>query len=240
MKITICCEDEKLMQKLKKQVNAYFFPIRKIHLISLTREEMKQELQKKGYFCDLLIIPITMKESASVMKLIREVKDRFPTYQLICIGREHDDENYYPELFELNLLYYIYEDKLELLLPRALRLTLDRLEFLVHRCLVCKSNHQILKIPFDDIIYIEREMHTIKIHTKDNCYYIRSKLNELEDALEEYPALIRCHMSFFVNCNYAVTFGNKKFELKNGEIIPVSRKYYQSVKEYVMHSNALD
>ncbi len=121
MKITICCEDEKLMQKLKKQVNAYFFPIQKNHLISLTEEEM-----------------------------------------------------------------------------------------------------------------------TTKIHTKDNCYYIRSKLNELEDALAEYPALIRCHMSFFVNCNYAVTFGNKKFELKNGEIIPVRRKYYQSVKEYVMHSNALD
>ncbi|MDD3361315.1 MAG: LytTR family DNA-binding domain-containing protein [Hespellia sp.] len=240
MKITICCEDEKLMQKLKKQVEDYFFPIRRIYLVTLTREEMKQELQKKSYFCDLLIIPITAKESASVMKLIREVKANFPTYQLICIGREHSENNYYPELFELNLLYYIYEDKLESLLPRALRLTSGRLEFIVERCLVCKSNHQILKIPFDDITYIEREMHTTKVHTKDSCYYIRSKLNELEDVLAKYPALIRCHMSFFVNCNYAVSFGNKKFELKSGEIIPISRKYYQSVKEYVMHSNTLD
>ncbi|MDD3404437.1 MAG: LytTR family DNA-binding domain-containing protein [Hespellia sp.] len=239
MEITICCNDEELMDSLVNHVTDYFVSLHKINLTFLSEEELSLKLKKKLYFCDVLIIAIVPERFGNTLTLITEIKANVPNFQLIGISSQEEERDYYPELFEMNLIYYLYQTQLETDLPKALDLAVKNLKLLENDYLICKSNHQTLKIYFDDIIYIEREMHTTKIFTKNNCYYIRRKLSELEEILANYPALVRCHMSFFVNCNYAVSFGNKKFKMKTNEIIPVSRKYYQDVKEYIRKRNGL-
>lgn len=237
LSIAICCEDELLAYSIKEKISDYFMLSRKINLIFYNKKELVEMLKSKTLFLDILLIQLESKRAADDIAIICEVKRVIPSYQLIAISAESDAKNYYPELFELNLLYYIYENKLDSLLPRALRVAVERLDDIEDNCLVCKSNHQLIKIYFDDIRYIEREMHTTKVYTRDNCYRICSKLSELESVFENYPAMIRCHMSFFVNWRYIDVFGKKQFEMKSGERIPVSRKYYQRVKEYLMDRN---
>lgn len=231
MNISICYYEKDSAEEVVEKVKQYFFSVRKVHIDVFSTEEMKERLRKRTYQCDMLLMDMSTKNVGAALKQIAKVMDMIPTCQLICYSHKKEI-GYYPELFGFNLTFFLHLEGIDELLPTALELAVDRINLVEQNCLICKSNHTILKIYFDDIIYIERSLHATLVYTEKECYSIRRKLNEPEPEFEAYPAIVRCHMSFFVNYKYVMKYSSKKLELQNGVNVPISRKYTKEIQDF--------
>lgn len=86
-----------------------------------------------------------------------------------------------------------------------------------------KSSSKFIKIPFDDIRWINSSNVYIEIHYRDKKHLERMKLSEVEKLLPQNQ-FIRIHQSFLVNKNF-VTKVESGSVLIDGNTLPVSKKY---------------
>ena len=96
-------------------------------------------------------------------------------------------------------------------------------------CHTFVSNKVTYRIQYRNIVYFESYHKQIVIHTPERKYTYYAKLQELE--LPRY--FFQTHQSFIVNYNYVEVAKSDRMILSDGTEIPVSRKYYRSVREYL-------
>lgn len=95
------------------------------------------------------------------------------------------------------------------------------------RLIVPIKNHKIILIP-NNIQYLERVRRITHVVSTTETVSTTSSLPELHPQLE--PAFfIRCHNSYIVNLNYVKEYNRYGFILKNGNMIPISRRYLKEV-----------
>lgn len=104
------------------------------------------------------------------------------------------------------------------------------------------STKDYVKLYPEDFLYAKVSGNYVTIYyLKDNCVkhkFLRISLNQLSDALQEYPYIIRCHRAFIVNMSKLVRVsGNLKgYDLELEDVtakIPVSKSYTRAVKEKI-------
>lgn len=95
---------------------------------------------------------------------------------------------------------------------------------------IVKRPGQITKVKMTDIMYFESYQHYVDVHTTQEVYTIKKNLYELEDELDKNK-FIRCHKSYIVNVFYINEIKNNNLILDNEEIVPVSKKRKEAVKE---------
>ena len=92
-------------------------------------------------------------------------------------------------------------------------------------------------LPLDEIVYVETQNHSCRIHTKDVVYTDNRSLNSLEEMLQPH-GFMRIQKSFLVNLEYV----RELYQLQHNtycvtldgfesEIIPVSLAEVKSLKE---------
>lgn len=95
----------------------------------------------------------------------------------------------------------------------------------------------------EDIVYIESEGNYVNVYYKQDDKIthklLRSTIKQMDESLQNYPMLIRCHRAFIVNTNYiSDTKGNAQgYQLTLCDIpqeIPVSRTYLKSIKDALL------
>jgi len=87
------------------------------------------------------------------------------------------------------------------------------------------SNRKLVRIPFENIIYIESLADYVKVHSNLHGEIIsKEKISVLEEKLPEF--FIRIHRSFIVNRKKVTGFSNNEVEI--GEmVLPIGRSYKQ-------------
>lgn len=80
------------------------------------------------------------------------------------------------------------------------------------------------------IQYMERSKRTTNICTQKEMISTSEKLDDLLERMSS-DMFIRCHVSFVVNVQFVKCLFRTAVELENGEKIPISRKYYKSVRD---------
>jgi two-component system response regulator LytT len=85
------------------------------------------------------------------------------------------------------------------------------------------------RISTDNILYFEISGRKTAIHTTNGKIILNEKLSEISKQLDK-EQFIQCHQSYIVNFKYAVEIQRYKLFLTNEEMIPLSRKYWESVK----------
>ena len=99
--------------------------------------------------------------------------------------------------------------------------------------IVVNSNPQNLVIDFDDVLYIttlRKRALLIKSDGKEKRLNI--SLQKLYEKIESI-GFIRCHKSFIVNIDYIESFNKSICTLKNGDAVPLGRKYYKEFKNVI-------
>lgn len=103
-----------------------------------------------------------------------------------------------------------------------------------------KSSNGIIKIPFADIYYIEKQINSVIIHTQKYDYKEFNTLSNLEKVLINF-GFIRTHIGYIVNLDYIIKISNTDVEICNGTRIPVSRHNAKYVKtEFLKRSAAIN
>lgn len=87
-----------------------------------------------------------------------------------------------------------------------------------------------IRIPFNDILYVESNNSKCIMHSLDGeDYVIYKRLNEIEDELND-SRFLRCHQSYLVNMNY-IQKADRQFELTNGDIVCIRQRNLKAIKQ---------
>lgn len=171
--------------------------------------------------CDLLFLEIDMEEING--------------YEFSCMLRKNGIN--IPLVFQTNnssfaldsynvqamnyLLKPLKEKSIEQILDQIL-LTLSKKEF------IYTFKNRIIKIDFDDILYIETSKHCLHIQChfhQERCYL---SLKEIEKQLDK--RFFRCHRSYIINLDYVKSVEPTKCILQNNQEVFVSKKYQNALK----------
>ena len=86
----------------------------------------------------------------------------------------------------------------------------------------------------EDILYIERKGRETRIYLRESEVLVTSRLEELEEQLADTD-FVRCHKSYLVNLDEIRQFRRTEFVMRNGERIPISRNFQETVKTKFMN-----
>jgi DNA-binding LytR/AlgR family response regulator len=98
-----------------------------------------------------------------------------------------------------------------------------------HDCFFVRSDRKMIKIPFNEILFIESLADYIKIHLLEKAVVTRETISSIEAKLPKNN-FIRVHRSFIVALSAIDSFTNELVEIRKKQI-PVSRSYRKTVLE---------
>ncbi len=100
--------------------------------------------------------------------------------------------------------------------------------------LVLSKRQGMTRIKLDDILYFEKGLRIIHVHTEDDIYSFYGSFKELKNMIDE--RFCRCHNSIIVNLNKTVHLRRYEIHLVNGEVLCVSqRRYSYTKKRFLKH-----
>jgi two-component system LytT family response regulator len=99
-----------------------------------------------------------------------------------------------------------------------------------------RSDRKMIKIDFEDILYIESLSDYLKIHTSEKTITTRETISNIETKLPP-KNFLRCHRSFIVSIQKIDSFTNEYIEV-NKTAISISRSYRSAVLEKLGKFNA--
>lgn len=96
-----------------------------------------------------------------------------------------------------------------------------------------KHNNKTHKICIDEILYIESKKECLAYHINNGETLIKyGSLYKIEAELPK-DFFIRIHRSFIVNKSYLKHYNKKEIKLKNNELLPIGKKYSNTVVDYL-------
>lgn len=94
------------------------------------------------------------------------------------------------------------------------------------------KGNDVFKIPYYEILYVEKKGHDVIINTANEMYVERTSLNDMLNHLPDF--FIRSHKSYIVNINKVSSLRLNELFLLNGKSIPVSRSFLQNIKKKLL------
>ena len=100
-----------------------------------------------------------------------------------------------------------------------------------------QSRKETLYIPFGSILYLRSDRRTVSVICQGGKEYsFLSRLDEVEEKIAS-AHFLRIHKSYLVNRTAVRTLNHalRQVEMENGEMLPVSSRYYAAAEEALGH-----
>ncbi len=186
------------------------------------------DITEDNFHYDLLLSDIEMPE-ISGMELAEKIKPFLPDIRIIFITSHIE---YAIDAFELSIFRYVPKSDIGKRLPSAVRDAVSLINIEADKSYTIQVKGRFEKIPFRDILYIERDGKNAAINTADGVSKVRKSLQAVFDELnsEEFIFIDR---GYIVNLIHVMQIKNSTAVLKNGKALPISRSHLQTVKEQI-------
>jgi len=91
-----------------------------------------------------------------------------------------------------------------------------------------RTDYKMVKIRFDDLLWIRSELNYLELHCGEKQYLVRSTLREF---VEKLPAdlFLQVHKSYCVNIKHISAIDHRHIWIKNFEV-PIGRSYLETLK----------
>lgn len=214
-----------LIEKILKENNQL------IDIITFTdSKKLLRELENKGNAYDIIFLDIEMP-FYNGLELGKEIRD-INSFVIIIYITSHT--KYVLSSFIARPFDYIMkpidEDKLRHVLQAAIKYREEQLGINQKNdnVLLIKKNQTEIAISLEKIQYIEKQGNICIIQTELKQYEVYKTLKKLILELPDYFFL--CHQSYIVNLTFVFTYVSEGYQLKNGQLIPVSRRKRDEAK----------
>ena len=97
--------------------------------------------------------------------------------------------------------------------------------------LFAKSGSQMVRINFDEILYIKGEKEYVSLHFKDERLLVYKRMKDIESLLPSN--FMRVHLSFIINTKHIVKVIGNKHVFIGAEKIPIGGTYRTRIKDYI-------
>lgn len=195
----------------------------KINVLSFANAE-DLLMNYKNINPDILLLDIQMQELNGI-ELAKKIRTEYKneTVQIIFITGYPD---YIAEGYDVSALHYLMKPVAENKLFEVLDKAAERLNK-AEQILVVRVPDGSVKLPLNDILYIEAFAHYVIIQTKTTAIETRANISEIEKSTRD--AFVRCHRSYIVGLNHISRITKTDVILDNGKIIPLSRRLYTAI-----------
>lgn len=223
-------DDEPLAAEL---LESYAKKTPELHLVGVYGSAVEAMKELRNNPVDLLFLDIQMPELSGM-----EFAGILPKKTKVIFTTAFD--RYAIEGYKVNAVDYLLKpisyDSFVLSVNRVLERCrdVDRQDVMSADGFVyVKSEYKLVKINFDDILYIEGVKDYIKIYFRDRRKPVMSLMNmkKLEDYLPK-SQFMRVHRSFIVNMSVADMIDRGRI-VAGDTFIPVSESYKEQVQEYI-------
>ncbi|MFT8318587.1 MAG: LytTR family DNA-binding domain-containing protein [Sporolactobacillus sp.] len=226
MKIAICDDEKPQRDYLQTLVQKWSKKRRdKMESIAFSSAESFLFAWETDKTFDVLLLDIQM-DHLNGMDLARKIRACDQTLSIIFITGYSD---YMDEGYEVAALHYLLkpvnEQKLFATLDRALAEEEKRPEILL-----VESADQQMRLPQNEINYIESLAHTLEIHTENQVVTVHVSIDSMEKALNPL-SFFRIHRSYLVGLRYIRQLGKSELILDDGTRLPVSRRRYRAANQ---------
>lgn len=94
--------------------------------------------------------------------------------------------------------------------------------------LFVKVNSRMVRINFDDVLYVEALSDYVNIVTAKHKYIVYTTLKALETRLGPFPNFIRVHRSYLLNTQHIESIEDNTANLHGGYFVPIGKSYQES------------
>lgn len=228
--IAICDDEEYFCIKEKELVAGFMdckgYPYR-IDIFSSGRELLDSPDLISQY--DVIFLDVNMREldgietAKEIRKITRETYIVFVTAFI----------TYAPEGYKVDAIRYLLKD--DACLEKAV---VECLETIVYKMNYEEQKHVFefqegkLEIFFEDILYIESNLHKLIFHLTGNRktkYTMYAKLDDMDELLRD-AGFCRLHKSYLVNLRYVESIKRYQAELSDGNSLGISKSRYPEAK----------
>lgn len=186
------------------------------------------DIKEDNFHYDLLLSDIEMPE-ISGMELAEKIKPFLPDIRIIFITSHIE---YAIDAFELSIFRYVPKSDIEKRLPAAIKDAVSLINIEADKNYTIQVKGRFEKIPFRDILYIERDGKNAAINTAEGISKVRKSLQTVFDELDS-EEFIFIDRGYIVNLIHVMQIKNNTAVLKNGTMLPISRSHLQTVKEQI-------
>jgi two-component system, LytTR family, response regulator LytT len=176
--------------------------------------------QIENFNPQLIVLDIRMEQELEGIELAKILNEKYKIPFLYITA--HSDKDSIEKAINTKPLGYIIKPIKKMELFAAINLALKNIEAQTKRTLSFKDGYNTIKLPFDEILYIESARNYIYIFTAQKKYAIRTTL---EWFIESVPKeeFLKVHRSFVVSINKITKRSSHSVFIGSIEI-PTSRR----------------
>ena len=231
----ILCDDEQIfLDSLHQKIMNWAKCSRHISGIILhcfTSSEDLLDAWQRGMTIDAMFLDIQIPGEMSGLAVAKEIhndNEYLPIVFITSFG-EYAEEGY-----KVNALRYLHKPVSEQAVSECMDILWHRWSLRSKDCLTLDLPTQILRLPFENILYIEASGHYCILYTIDDHqeYRIKQSLDSLRKKLPLH-LFAQCHRSFIVNLIYIRNIANGDITMSNGSVVQLSKTYQsQLIKQF--------
>lgn len=177
---------------------------------------------------DILLLDIQMDKMDGV-ELAKQIRKENESVQIVFITGFPD---FLAEGYEVSALHYLMKPVKEEKLSQVLDKAVSKLQK-NEKSLFLNIDGENLRIPLNEILFIEAQGHYILINTQTNKYKIKMNLSDIEKSLDN--GFFRSQRSFIVGLKYIKRITRTAVFLENNLEIPLSRGLYDNINQAVIN-----
>ena len=183
---------------------------------------------REGGKVDVLFLDIEMPH-LSGLELLRVLTD--PPAVIITTARQ----DFAVDAFELRVTDYLvkpfefarFTQAVQRVQPRT-SAPAPAAETPANTDLFVKVNSRMVRINFDEVLYVEALSDYVNIVTAKHKYIVYTTLKALETRLGQFPNFIRVHRSYLLNTQHIDSIEDNTANLRGGHFVPIGKSYQEA------------
>ncbi len=173
---------------------------------------------------DVLFLDIMMPEIDGI-SLARELRELDEDMLIIFITSKIE---FIQTGYEVKAFRYLLKDQIDTGLPKIWKDIEKELLDRADTYFTYDFERKTYRYPCRDVLYLESNLRRIILHTNRDIAVLYGKLDNFAI---KYPMFVRIHKSYLVNRRHIRTISAGMVVLSNGDVLPISRKYADSLEE---------
>lgn len=173
---------------------------------------------------DVLFLDIMMPEIDGI-SLARELRELDEDMLIVFITSKIE---FMQTGYEVKAFRYLLKDQIDTGLPRIWKDIEQELLDRADTYFTYEFERKTYRYPCRDVLYLESNLRRIILHTNRDTAVLYGKLDDLAI---KYPKFVRIHKSYLVNRRHLRSISAGMVVLSNGDVLPISRKYANSLEE---------
>lgn len=229
--IAICDDSEHDINLIKDEVNKYALKNHlQINISAFSKPETLLYEVEDGKIADIFILDVSMP-GKNGFELAEDIR-KYTTTSVIMFLTSHEDQAV--NGYKSKALRYIIKLNLKRDLEEAMDSAVSEITNGVQKVITLRRYNDYWRIPYSDIISVSRISRQLVITTNSNGEITDNRgISEFYKILDDSRFLF-IDRSCFVNIDYISQIIGYDLKLKNGTMLPISRRSLQNVKQALL------